>query len=391
MKSSNISQYDKMTKTPVEPLIVTLSIPTIMSMLITQVYNLVDTAFVGTLGNSASGAVGIVFGFMALLQAIAFMFGQGAGSISSRALGQKNVEEASKTSSTGFFWSFAFALIMAVICFIILDPLVYFLGSTKTIAPYAKIYIGYILAIAPFFVSSLSLNNLLRYEGKAFFGMIGLMTGAILNIFGDWLLIVVLKMGISGAGLSTAISQVVSFVILLWAFLTGKTSAKLKLRYVSFKPNDVLNIMATGFPSMLRQGLNSAATIVLNSVAAVYGDVAVAAFSIVNRISFFTFSLAIGIGQGLQPVAAFNYGAGKYSRVRKAFKSAFIFAEAMMLIVNTIVLVMAGSMIGIFRDDMDVIRIGASALRYQCYSTYLLPYCMVTEMEIGRASCRERV
>ena len=180
-----MSQFDKMTKTPVSRLIIKLSIPAIISMMVTNVYNLVDTAFVGQLGNSASGAVGIVFGFMAVLQAIGFMFGNGSGSIISRLLGAKNTEQASKIASTGFFFTLLFGAVVAIISAFVLKPLVMLLGSTETISPYAQTYISYILVAAPFITASFTMNNLLRYEGKATLGMIGLIVGAVLNIAGD--------------------------------------------------------------------------------------------------------------------------------------------------------------------------------------------------------------
>ena len=185
-------QYTRMTQTPVQRLVVRLSIPTVISMLVTNIYNMVDTAFVGKLGNSASGAVGVVFGFMAILQAVGFLFGQGSGSIASRQLGQRETEDAGVTPSTGFFLAFGAGVVISVISLLFLRPLVLLLGSTETIAPYAEDYIHYILLAAPFMTSSLVLNNLLRYEGKAALGMIGLMTGSVLNIFGDMTIIMTL-------------------------------------------------------------------------------------------------------------------------------------------------------------------------------------------------------
>ena len=241
-----------MTTEPVGKLLFMLSVPTIISMMVTNIYNLVDTAFVGTLGTSESGATGIVFGYMAILQAIAFMCGQGAGSIMSRKLGAKELEEATKYSSTGFFLSFALGLIMAVLSFVFMKPLLYLLGSTPTIAPYAGIYIFYILLSAPFFTSSLTMNNLLRYEGKAKLGTVGLMIGAVINIFGDMVLMFGLKLGIAGAGISTAVSQFISFGILLSMFLRRKTQTRISVKYVARDLKTVWDVMATGFPSLLR-------------------------------------------------------------------------------------------------------------------------------------------
>ena len=380
-KQAKMNQYDKMTKTPVSRLILGLSVPTVISMLITNIYNLVDTAFVGQLGTSASGAVGIVFGFMTVIQAIGFLFGQGAGSILSRALGQRDKERASVHATAGLLSSFSTGLIVGIAGLCFLHGIVMLLGSTETIAPYAETYITYILIAAPFMTSSLTLNNLLRYEGKASLGMIGLMTGAVLNMVGDPILMFGLNMGISGAGLSTALSQLIGWLVLMFMFLSGRTESRINFASIKkIRPSTVWEIISTGFPSMLRQGLNSLATVLLNAQCAVYGDAAVAAMSIVSRIIFFAFSIALGVGQGFQPVAAFNYGAGKYSRLRKGFLFTTVTSESIIIVGCTLLIVFSGSLIGLFRDDPDVIEIGTRALILQSIAMLALPPCMTTEM-----------
>lgn len=370
-----------MTETPISKLVLTLSVPSIMSMLVTNIYNLVDTAFVGRLGTSASGAVGIVFGFMSIIQAFGFMFGQGAGSILSRALGGQDRERASVHASVGFFGAMFFGLVITVFGFIFLTPVVMFLGSTETIAPYARTYISFILVAAPFMCSSLTLNNLLRYEGKAYLGMIGLMSGAALNMIGDPILMFGLNMGIAGAGLSTALSQLVSWCILVYMFHGNHTESKLSFaKAIHSGPGVIGNIMATGFPSLLRQGLHSITTVLLNSRCGVYGDAAVAAMSIVARIVFFTFSIALGVGQGFQPVSAFNYGAKKYSRIREGYRFTILIAESIIILGVIILVTNAAPLVGLLRNDPDVIAIGERALILQALSNLLLPPCMVTEM-----------
>ena len=368
-----------MTKTPIEKLIIKLSIPTIITMMITNIYNLADTAFVGTLGNSASGAVGIVFGFMTILQAVGFMFGQGSGTLSSRLLGAKDKEKASVIASTGVFFAFVIAVIVALVCACNLDFIVRLLGSTPTITPYAKTYISYILMSAPFIVTSFTLNNILRYEGKATLGMIGLMTGGCLNILGDAVLMFHFGMGIKGAGLSTAVSQFISFFILLFMFISGKSEIKLSLKKVTFNFSEFLDIVGTGCPSLIRQALNSVATILLNTQAGVYGDVAVAAISIVNRVSFFLFAIALGIGQGFQPVCAFNFGAKKFDRVKKGYFFTTVLATVTLAVLTVVTMIFSGNIIGIFRNDINVIRIGTRALRLLCLGQVFMPICTCTE------------
>ncbi len=375
------AQYEKMTRSPVHKLIVTLAIPTILSMMITTIYNLVDTAFVGRLGTSASGAVGVVFGFMSIMQAFGFMFGQGAGSMLSRKLGERDADAASRVASTGFAASFISGILIAVFGFLFEDRLIVMLGSTETIAPYAKDYLNNIMLVAPFCASSFTLNNMLRYEGKAKLGMFGLLTGGILNIGGDALFMFGMNMGIAGAGLSTAISQVVGFSILLYMFLSGKTQSKLAFSNITLKNGLLFEIIGIGFPSLLRQGLGSLATILVNFKAAEYAmDAGVSAMTIVTRVAFFLFAIALGIGQGFQPVCAFNYGAGKYRRQREAYWFTLILATAVLAVLTVFAMIFSGSLIRIFRDDPAVIEIGTRALRLQCIAQLFLPIVMVTEM-----------
>ena len=258
----------------------------------------------------------------------------------------------------------------------------YLLGSTDTILPYAKEYIKYILIAAPFMASSFVLNNILRFEGKALLAMVGLLAGAILNMAGDPFFMFVLGMGIDGAGLSTALSQVVSFAILLFMFVSGKTESKISIRKFTRRFRDVADIVATGFPSLVRQGLTSISTMMLNREARVYGDAAVSAMSIVSRISMFIFSVGLGIGQGFQPVCGFNYGAGKYTRVRKAFRFTLMASEIMMGSFAVIGLLCSSQAIGIFRDDAEVIEFGTAALRYQCVALFLQPLTVLSNMTL---------
>ena len=378
--SSASSQYSRMTEESIPRLIVRLSIPTILSMLVTNIYNLVDTAFVGQLGTSESAAVGIVFGFMSILQAVGFMFGQGAGSITARLLGARDDRNASRVASTGIVCSVLLGLIISLVSFPLHRRIILMLGSTETMYPHARSYLLTILFAAPFMTGGYTLNNLLRYEGKASLGMVGLMSGAVLNIVLDPILMFVLHMGVAGAALATAASQIISFLILLSMFLRGKTVTHLSIRQVDPRPRMIGDIMATGLPSMLRQVLNSVASILLNSSAAVYGDAAVAAMSIVGRISFFVFALALGIGQGFQPVCAYNYGAKKYLRLRSAYRVTVILSESILIVSAVLTLLFSGNLIAVFRNDPDVISIGTRALQLQMITILFLPFSMSTEM-----------
>lgn len=384
---ANAAYYEKMTTWPVSKLVITLGIPTTISMLVTNIYNMADTYFVGELGNSASGAVGVVFALMAVIQAVGFMLGQGGGSIIARRLGEKDVKSAGVLASLSFFASLAAGTVMGLLGLLFLEPLMDLLGSTDTVLPYAMDYGRYILAVMPFTMAGFVLNNILRYEGKAYLAMIGLTVGGLLNMIGDPVFIFYFHMGVKGAGLSTAISQCISFLILLSMFLLGKTQSKLSLSSVKGGVGQLILIMKTGLPSLARQGMTSLSTMVLNELAGNFGDPALAAMSIVGKISFFIFAVALGIGQGFQPVSAFNYGAGKYKRVRKAFYFTAALGEVLLGALAIAGLACSGRLIGVFRNDAEVIAIGTVALRFQLAALFFHPMIVCATMlfqTIGR-------
>ncbi|MDD4849687.1 MAG: MATE family efflux transporter [Gemmiger sp.] len=374
------TQYDKMTRKPIPALVLELGLPTTISMLVTNLCNMADTWFVGQLGTSASGATGVVFALMAIIQAFGFMLGHGAGSNVSRQLGAKNAGQARVFSATSFYLSLFFGgvILVAGLCF--LGPLVRVLGSTETIYPYARTYALYILLAAPALAASCVLNNLLRYEGRAAFAMVGLTAGSIINIFGDALLIFGFKMGIAGAGLSTMVSQYISMGILLSMFVRGKTQTSVAPRYITKNWGDVLNILRTGLPSLTRQGLGSISTMLLNWQAKIYGDAALAALSIVARIANFLFCVGLGIGQGFQPVCGFNYGAGKYSRVKKSFWFTMGFGGLLMGIFAVFGFIFAEPVVALMRNDPAVIAIGAFAMKAQCVALVVMPLSVCGNM-----------
>ncbi len=378
--NSSAQHYKFMTETSVSKLIIKLGIPTTISMLVTNIYNMADTYFVGTLGTSASGAVGVVFGLMAIIQALGFTLGHGAGSIISRKLGAKENEDANLVASASFFTSLIVGLIVTVGGLIFMTPLLKLLGSTPTILPFAKDYALWILIASPITMASFVLNNILRYEGKAALAMIGLTTGGILNIFGDYILIKFFNLGIAGAGISTAVSQFISFLILLSMFLLKKTQSHLSIRCFIKGIPYLKQITPTGFPSLMRQGLSSISTMILNNAAGIYGDAAVSAMTIVNKICFFIFAVGLGIGQGYQPVCSFNYGAKKYSRVKKGFLFTLFTGEALLSILAVVGLILSDGLVGIFRDDPAVIEIGSFALKAQLFALFFQPLSICVNM-----------
>ena len=394
-------QFRRMTETPIPQLILSLAAPTILSMLITSIYNLADTFFVGQISTSASGAVGVVSSLMAIIQALGFMLGHGAGTIISRSLGSRDTTAATRFASTSFFTALVFGVVLAVAGLGTLPHFMMLLGSTETILPHACAYARPILLAAPLMISSLVMNNILRYEGKASFAMIGLVTGGVLNIALDPLFMFVFGLGTAGAGIATALSQSISFCILLSMFLRGKTVSQFRLSAVTREARDFGRILLGGAPSFGRQGLNSIGGMLLNLAARGYGDAAVAGMSIVSRIFMFIISVAIGVGQGLQPVASFNYGARKYRRVRQAAIFTIEAAFCMLVVLVGLCWVNGDALIRLFRDDPAVTAVALPAFHYQCLAMLLQPIIVVANMTFqsvgasGRATflacCRQGV
>ena len=394
-------QFRRMTETPIPQLILSLAAPTILSMLITSIYNLADTFFVGQISTSASGAVGVVSSLMAIIQALGFMLGHGAGTIISRSLGSRDTTAATRFASTSFFTALVFGVVLAVAGLGTLPHFMMLLGSTETILPHACAYARPILIAAPLMISSLVMNNILRYEGKASFAMIGLVTGGVLNIALDPLFMFVFGLGTAGAGIATALSQSISFCILLSMFLRGKTVSQFRLSAVTREARDFGRILLGGAPSFGRQGLNSIGGMLLNLAARSYGDAAVAGMSIVSRIFMFIISVAIGVGQGLQPVASFNYGARKYRRVRQAAIFTIEAAFCMLVVLVGLCWVNGDALVRLFRDDPAVTAVALPAFHYQCLAMLLQPIIVVANMTFqsvgasGRATflacCRQGV
>lgn len=368
-------EYRRMTEDPVFPLVLRLSIPTTFSMLITSIYNLADTYFVSSLGNSATTAVGVVFSIQSIIQAIGYGFGMGAQSLISRRLGEKKKEEAELYATSAFVASFFMGLLIMALGLINVPFVMRLFGATETALPYACTYGRWILIGAPIFCSSFVLNNVLRAQGKASLSMIGLCSGGILNIGLDALFIPVLRMGIAGAAIATIISQFVSFVILALFFLTGKSDLTVNPFRTSRRLLDYLNIFRVGLPTVFRQGLGSLATTLLNHAVRPYGDAAFAAVSISNKIYMLLRSMLIGVGQGFQPVAGFNYGARRYGRVKQSFNVAAVIGTAYGAVAALVLFFFSGHIIGWFRPgDTEVIEIGGTMLRYLCMSLLVLGY-----------------
>jgi len=396
MNVSSLNREEKvkyLTTQPVPKLVCQMAVPTIISMLVTAFYNMADTYFVGKLDTNATAAVGVVFSVMALIQSGGFLFGQGSGNYISRKLGACEFEEANKMAANGFFSAFFTGIAVSILGLIFLEPLAGLLGATSEFMEPTKQYLGIILLGAPFIMAQFVLNNQLRFQGSASFAMIGIVSGAVINVGLDPLLIFVFNMGVSGAAVATVISQIISFCI-LW--VVSRKGGNIKAEWKNFHPDflSFKEILRGGFPSLCRQGLASLATICLNRSAGLFAGEytvqAIAAMSVVTRLSMFANSTLIGFGQGFQPVCGMNYGAKRYERVREAYWFCVKVAFCFLLAVSVLGIVFAEPLVTLFRkDDADVIRIGATALRLQCVAFPLNSWIVICNMylqSIGKAT-----
>ena len=373
-------KFHQMTEIPVSRLICRLALPCIISMLVTSFYNMADTFFVGMLkSNSATGAVGVVFSLMAIIQAVGFFFGHGSGNFISRELGKQNYEEASNMAATGFFSALAAGTLICVLGELFLEPLAMLLGSTATILPYTKAYLRVILFGAPWMTASLVLNNQLRYQGSAAYAMVGIASGAVLNIALDPLLIFTFDLGVAGAAWATIVSQFVSFCLLLAGCAKGG-NLHIHIARVQLRLPYYIQIVRGGLPSLARQGPASVAAICLNRAAGPYGDAAIAAMGVVQRIMMFGGSAMIGFGQGFQPVCGFNYGAKLYHRVKEGFWFCVKTSFGFLLAVSALGMIFAPELIALFRDDPEVVQIGTAALRFQCATLSLSSWIVMSNM-----------
>ena len=399
-KLTEEQQYIRMTETPVSRLVTSLAIPTVAGMLVSSVYNITDTFFVSQLGTSASAAVGVVFSIQSLIQAVGFSIAMGSGSMVSRRLGQKDSESASKFVSSAFAMAFVFGTLLGVFGLLFLEPMLGLIGSTDTMMPYSVSYARYILATAPIFAASFVLNVAMKSQGNATLSMLGLAAGNLLNMILDPLFIFGLKMGTAGAALATAVSQCVSFVALLWCFLKKQDTLHIRWKLISRDVHDYITIVRVGSPTLCSQGCGSIASALLNNRAMLFGDAAVAAMSIANRVYNVVRSILVGIGQGFQPVAGFNYGAKRPDRVKAAFRFTVTLGTAVAVLFTALLALSAPQLMALFRrDDPEVIRMGSQALRMLCVVLPLLGYSTYVNQMLqclGRsgqatflASCRQ--
>ena len=369
-------QYDKMIKTPIARLVITLGIPTMLSMMVTSLYNLADTYFVSLIGDDdITAAVSNLLALMSIIQAVGFTFGMGSGALVSRLLGKRDRKGADRVASSAFFISMVSGLLILLFGFCFFTPMLKLMGSKGTeVLYYSKQYARFVLIGAPIMCMSFVLNNVLRAEGKAVLSMIGLIAGALVNVALDPILIFVADMGVTGAALATFISQCFSFAILMFMFLSGRTIVRLRICSISRKLQVYNDVIATGFPSFCRQILASLCTVFLNTAAYEYGqEAAQAALGVVQKVFMLAFSISLGIGQGYQPVLGYNYSAKRFDRVRSAYLFTLAFSTGLMVVFAVTCGIFAERLMQVFSLSPQAREIGRLTLVLQCIAMPLLP------------------
>ncbi|MGN0655340.1 MAG: MATE family efflux transporter [Ruminiclostridium sp.] len=365
-----------MTKQPVERLVCKMAVPTIISMLISALYNMADAYFVGQLDTISTAAVGLALPLMNIIQSAGFFYGHGSGNYISRKLGEGDTDSADRMADTGLALSFLTGIILALLGILLINPLVKLLGAIPQLVDSTEEYVRILLFGVPFMMASFTLNNQLRFQGSAARGMVGIAIGAVLNVCLDPLFIFVLDMKVSGAALATVLSQAVSFVILL---VMGN---RLSLKRVRLELNKekIIGILRFGTPSLLRQGFASISAIALNHAAGAYGEAVIAAVSVVNKIVMLGSSAVIGFGQGFQPVCGFNLGAKRYDRVKKVYAFCVKASTIFLLIYGGLAFAVSEAAVAFFRDDPAVIAAGTPLLRWHCAGFLFHGFIIMTNM-----------
>ncbi|HJF17850.1 MAG TPA: MATE family efflux transporter [Aeriscardovia aeriphila] len=379
-KMARISaKHKEMTQSPLAPLILRMAGPAILANVVSTVYSLTDTFYVGHLGTAASGAVGIVMPIMLVFQALGLLFGQGSGNTVAVELGKKNVDRAGRLVSVGFFTALGLSTIIGVLALALVSPLMRFFGATPTILPLAIEYAIPLLIVSPLYCTTFVMNPQLRFQGLAKYAMIAIVSGAVLNMVLEPIFIFVFHMGLLGAGIATAIAQTTSWALQLWM---NRHHGIVRIHLSNYKPDMPLirEMIGGGIPSLIRNGMLSIAVIAVNVAANPFGDAAIAAMAIDGRIMTFFNQVQIGLGQGFQPVCGFNYGAHFFQRVRKGYWFVVRCSLVWLALASILVSIFAEPAMGLFRNDPEVIRIGAQTLRFQCLTFTLSGFVVPSNM-----------
>jgi len=378
---SQEQRRNMMLNEPISRIIPKMAIPTIIAFLINSIYSLADTYFVSSLGTNATAAVSVNASLDQLIMMCGSMLAVGANSYIARLLGRNEDKKASQVLSTAFFTAMGIGALLMVVGTVFMTPMVRLLGATPTCEQYSIDYATYVLYAAPFMAANFVMNQCLRSEGSATLSMVGMGFGGILNIVLDPIFIFGFNMGVAGASLATAISKLVSFVILIFPYVTRRSLLRLSIR--NFTPSwDIFSqIIAVGSSSMFRSGLSVVAAIMLNDLAGNISDSVLAAVGVCTKVMMFPFSIILGFGSGFQPVAGFNWGAKRYDRVQESYRFCSKVALIGSLIMAVFVAVFADTFVVLFAGaDEEMRRIGVICMVTQCIALPVHGWVAVVNM-----------
>jgi len=352
-------------------LIPAIALPQVVAMMIDSLYNMADTYFVSRLGPAVTAAVGINDSTMHIIRALALAFGMGAASYISRLLGAGRDREASQAASTNLLTAMGFIAFISALFFVFLSPLMTFMGATESVKPHSMDYAKWTLLFAPFTAGTVCLSQTLRGEGSTTFAMLGSVSGCVINVFLDPLFIYTFNLGVAGAAIATGISKIISFSILLYPFISGKTVLSISLRLFTPKKELYAEIARIGVPVGMRTSMMTLSIIVINNMAAGFGDVALAAVAVANKSMRFVASAVMGFGQGYQPIVGYCWGAKKYGRVKDVFLYTMAIGLSISAVFGTLLAVFTRQVISIFSGDAEMMGIGVILIRSQ---SVVLPF-----------------
>ena len=381
MKNDKRELFETM---PVGKALLTMAIPTIISQLITMVYNLADTLFIGMSNDpykvAAASVVSVLF-FM--LTALSNLFGVGGGSLLSRLLGEKREEDARRVGAFSIYGSLVIAGVYSVVCFFFTEPLARLLGASDNTVGYASGYLFWVVVVGGIpSTLGMTMSHLLRSAGYSTESGTGLAIGGISNILLDPLfMFVLLPEGneVTGAAIATLLSNTITLVYFLFVYhrLRGKTVLSVSPKYAHLEKNLIVGILSIGLPSALTALLANITSIVKNNLTADYGDVELAAYGIVMKADMLPLNIGMGLCQGMMPLVAYNYAAKNYPRMKSFTKAAQVSGMATACVFIAIFEIFAPQILWVFIRDEATIAYGTNFLRIAC----LAPPFMISNFQ----------
>ena len=377
MNSRN-NKMELLGNAPISKALLAMGIPTMLGMMVNAIYNLVDAYFVGGLGTSQMGAISVVYPLGQIVVGLGLLFGNGSASYLSRLLGNRDQEQADRVASTALYSSVAVGAVLIIFSMIFLRPILRLLGATDSIMPYAMTYAAIYVVSCIFNVFNVTMNNIVTSEGAAKTTMFALMAGAVLNIGLDPVFIYTLDMGVAGAAIATAISQIVSTLIYLTFIFRKKSIYSFKIKNCTFTKEIMSEIFKIGIPTLVFQILTSLSISLVNTQAGPYGDSVIAGMGAVTRIVSMGSLIVFGFIKGFQPIAGYSYGAKKFDRLHKAIRTSILWSTVFCVIYGLLLTIFSSRIIAQFTEgDLEMIRVGTQSLRINGLSFLLFGFYTV--------------